>query len=262
MDFPLLFVRGQSVPVLLPDAVIDSGPTPGLLETMRGAAGRVPLWPYHRARLLRAGRVAAALLEEIESFLSAILPSLNERCLRLRLRLGHLQFDEPPHWDLSIEPLSAPVAMDNGITLHLCQTRLPKMDGPNPGCKELARSRYNRAMSELPVSDLLHDGLLLDEQGDLVETLRCNLLLRFAGRWHTPDLSRCGVRGVMRDWLAERTPIDECPLNLTSLTSAEEVAVCNSVRGVLPVRALAGIKVWHPGPQVKHLQNLVAEELW
>ncbi|KUJ84694.1 hypothetical protein AVO43_03305 [Microbulbifer sp. ZGT114] len=136
------------------------------------------------------------------------------------------------------------------------------METANPGCKELARSRYNRAMQELPSSDLLHDGLLLDEQGCLVETLRCNLLLWHGGQWFTPDLSHCGVRGVMRDWLSERVPIVETALGLENLAEAEEVAVCNSVRAVLPVRALAGSNSWQPGPHTHRLQNLVTEELW
>jgi 4-amino-4-deoxychorismate lyase len=117
-------------------------------------------------------------------------------------------------------------------------------------------------MRELPSSDLLHDGLLLDERGHLVETLRCNLLLWRRGQWFTPDLSHCGVRGVMRDWLSERVSIAETALDLESLAEAEEVAVCNSVRAVLPVRALAGSHSWQPGPHTHRLQNLVAEELW
>ena len=31
-----------------------------------------------------------------------------------------------------------------------------------------------------------------------------NLFMRIAGAWVTPDLSQCGVQGVMRDLLIER----------------------------------------------------------
>ncbi|AOS98026.1 4-amino-4-deoxychorismate lyase [Microbulbifer aggregans] len=256
MDLPLLVINGQASGSLPDDAQI----THGLLETMRGARGSVPLWPYHRARLMRSNRVSVSVLDRIGRFLGKALGSLSHHELRLRLRVG--LFDGCPYWDLRAEPLVAPAGLGKGVTLYLCETRLPCGESANAGCKELARSRYNRAMEELPFNDLLHDGLLLDDRGLLVETLRCNLLLWQDGRWVTPDLAHCGVRGVMRDWLRERVAIVETSLDLESLEAAQEVAICNSVRGVIPVRALNGSHKWAVGQQTSRLQNLVVEELW
>ncbi|WP_237065103.1 aminotransferase class IV [Microbulbifer guangxiensis] len=255
MHLPLRFISGHPSDILPDDVQIERG----LLETMRGNRRGVPLWPYHRARLMRSHQVSNAVLDDISHFLTRV-SRFADGDLRLRLRIGF--FCGEPHWDLQIEPLVTPPGLDDGVTLQLCETRLLCRETANPGCKELARSRYNRAMAELPRRDLLHDGLMLDERGRLVETLRCNLLLWLGDGWVTPDLTNCGVRGVMRDWLSERVPIREAALDRADLGSAEEVAVCNSVRGVLPVRALDCMHKWAAGRQTAYLQNLVVEQLW
>lgn len=73
-----------------------------------------------------------------------------------------------------------------------------------------------------------------------------NLFARFDGHWWTPDLqaARAGVAGVMRDWLrehlTERGEKVVCDLRpLSQLHAAQELFLCNSVVGVLPVRKLA-----------------------
>jgi 4-amino-4-deoxychorismate lyase len=118
----------------------------------------------------------------------------------------------------------------------------------------------------------------LDERGYVVETLRCNLLLWRDGQWFTPDLSHSGVRGVMRSWLAQRVDLQCTDLTLADLIAAgsqptQELALCNSVRGVIPVSELfenTGVSVTESpgengrtsGPQTRHLQQLIAEKLW
>ncbi|SDK15796.1 aminodeoxychorismate lyase apoprotein [Microbulbifer yueqingensis] len=254
MNLPVYFRNGLPVAELPPDASLGAGQ----LETMRLQGGRVPLWRLHRARLLRSGAVTPGDLEPVESTLGQFGHFPGPARVRLR-------FSEPGprrSWDMAVESLDPGEGLESGVCLSLCHTRLEPSEIANPGCKLLQRPRYNRALAELPATGITCDGLLLDTAGRAIETLRCNLLVRTGAGWLTPDLSRCGVRGVMRDWLRERVPVREVDISVEMLEHAAELALCNSVRGVLPVAELDGRSLGTPGPETRKLQQLVTEELW
>ncbi|WP_346836453.1 aminotransferase class IV [Microbulbifer sp. SAOS-129_SWC] len=252
---PQFHADGAPVPSLPADAAYSGG----LLETMRCQRGRVPLWPLHRARLERSGQIDSATLDTIEAAVSAIARDCPAEAAKLRLRLGLLEGQS--HWDLALTPLEPTPELTLGVRLFPCETRLLASETANPGCKSLQRAGYNRAKGELPQLDRC-DGLLRDDSGRAIESLRCNLLLYRGNRWLTPDLSRCGVRGVMRDWLGARISLAGVDVQWQALLAADEVALCNSVRGVLPVVELLGERRWAVGPQTRRLQQLIAEELW
>ncbi|GAB2898620.1 hypothetical protein GCM10027180_30710 [Microbulbifer echini] len=106
------------------------------------------------------------------------------------------------------------------------------------------------------------DGLMLDSEGRVIESLRCNLLARFGDAWVTPSLQRCGVRGVMLDWLHGRIQWQERDMDIRALCGADELALCNSVRGIMPVIEIIGHKSWPIGAGVQGLQHLIVESLW
>jgi len=250
-QLPQFFLGGTTATSLPADDAYSDG----FLETMRCQSGRVPLWPLHRARLLRSGRVAEAEIAGIEAFLPGIAAACPEDSAKVRLRWGFI--GGRPQWDLSLLPLEPAPELQRGVRLFLCRTRLPALETANPGCKLLRRTGYNRASAELPAGEPC-EGLLLDSEGRVIESLRCNLLARIGGAWVTPDLRRCGVRGVMRDWLGSRIPLREMDMDLDALCAAEEVALCNSLRGVMPVRELIGRRTWPIGPETRRLQQLTA----
>ncbi|WP_323844447.1 aminotransferase class IV [Microbulbifer magnicolonia] len=254
-ELPQFFCRGLAVASLPQDHVYDLG----LLETMRCQHGSVPLWALHRARLQRGGHLSVALLAEVDRAVRKIAANCPSASAKLRLRWGLVDAEE--RWDLSLLPLEPTPELTQGARLFPCATRLESPDSANLGCKTLRRTRYNRARSELPAGEPT-DGLLRDSRGWVIESLRCNLLARISGTWVTPDLSRCGVRGVMRDWIARHIELSEMNLDLESLCQADEVALCNSVRGVMPVTELIGYRNWPIGPETRKLQQLIAEELW
>lgn len=258
-ELPLFFLRGHLVASLPADDAYRDG----LLETMRFQFGRLPLWPLHRARLLRSGELSEPELKDIEAFLLKAVEIYPGIRARARLRWGIINGE--PQWDLSLLPLGPSPELKRGVRLYLCNTRLPVSQTANLGCKRLARTGYNRAKAELPAGEPC-DGLLLDSEDRVIETLRCNLLAWLEGTWVTPDLRRCGVHGVMRSWLGTRIPLREADLNLEHLCTAREVVLCNSVRGIVPVRELVGYRSWSSGTdcevETRRLQRLIAEELW
>lgn len=252
---PLFFENGAAAASLPPDGAY----TDGLLETMRCQGGRVPLWPLHRARLLRCSRGGEREIADLERSLERVAAACPVPAAKLRLRLGFRGGRR--HWDLSLLPQGPTPELEEGARLFPCAGRLPMGKTANPGCKSLERTGYNRAKAELPPGESC-DGLLLDSEGRVIESLRCNLLVHLEGGWITPDLRRCGVRGVMRDWLGARIPLAEMDIDLETLCAADEVALCNSLRGVMPVRELIGHRRWSAGPETHRLQRLIAEELW
>ena len=89
--------------------------------------------------------------------------------------------------------------------------------------------------------------------GYVIEGTRSNLFFVRNGRLHTPDLTRCGIDGIMRQVLLQRYGSDAETgfYTLADLHMADEVFVSNSVIGVWPLLSLqsGGDRVeWRLGP--------------
>src|SRR5690606_13094822 len=84
------------------------------------------------------------------------------------------------------------------------------------------------------------EGLMLDTDAYVTEGTRSNLFFVRGGRLHTPDLSRCGIDGIMRQVLLQRYGNDAETgfYTLADLHLADEVFFSNSVIGVWPVLSL------------------------
>lgn len=208
---------------------------------------------------MRSGCITDTELTQIGEFARVVAAKYPRGAAKFRLRYGDRGGSRS--WDLSVLELEPTPELGSGARLYPCETRLAIGESANPGCKTLQRAGYNRARQELPAG-VDCDGLMLDPEGRVIESLRCNLLLWTGLNWLTPDLRRCGVRGVMRDWLWTRLPLQEADIDLEMLTQARELALCNSLRGIIPVRELIGHRTWEPGPETRRLQQLIAEELW
>lgn len=105
--------------------------------------------------------------------------------------------------------------------------------------KTTARERYDAAWRAAE-SRGAFDMLFCNARGELTEGARSNLFIKLAGAWYTPPLS-CGVLpGVMRTVLLADPAwkaAERC-LGMEDLRHAEEIVVCNALRGVLPARVV------------------------
>jgi 4-amino-4-deoxychorismate lyase len=122
-----------------------------------------------------------------------------------------------------------------GIRMRLCDLRL----GVQPalaGLKHLNRLEQVMARAEWDDASI-HEGLLLDSEDYVVSAISSNLFLVFGERLLTPRMDRCGVRGVMRAAIlnAFRARCEQRRVTLDMLPEADEVFVCNAVRGIFPV---------------------------
>jgi para-aminobenzoate synthetase/4-amino-4-deoxychorismate lyase len=105
--------------------------------------------------------------------------------------------------------------------------------------KTSIRSRYDAAWRAAE-SEGAFDTLFFNERGELTEGGRSNVFVKIAGRWYTPPLSAGVLPGVMRGVLLDDPAWDaiECPLTRESLAHAQEIVVCNALRG--PLKAVLG----------------------
>lgn len=87
------------------------------------------------------------------------------------------------------------------------------------------------------------DALVLDNEGKLVECGSSNIFWRTGNKIFTPDLTYCGVNGIMRRYLIlllekQGYTIECLRVEKSALAQADEVFVCNALMPVLPVRQI------------------------
>lgn len=129
----------------------------------------------------------------------------------------------------------------NGVSLYVCKTRLP--DQPIlAGIKHLNRLENVMARMEWQ-NEAIFDGLLLNQQGDVVECTMSNVFARFKDTLITPDLTNCGVAGITRQQIMQLAkPLDLAikveKMALDVLLAADEVIICNSLYTAFQVIAI------------------------
>ena len=134
----------------------------------------------------------------------------------------------------------------DGISLHLCETRLG-LQTKLAGVKHLNRLENILARMEWQDKKLV-DGLMLDTNGCVIECTSSNIFARYGAQLITPDLTECGVAGVTRQRIIKYAPsLGLLPklqkLSLFELLQADEVIICNSLFGAWQVVELNN-KAW------------------
>lgn len=243
----------------------------GLFETLRICASRPCLWSAHMARMkqgcTRLGIPMPAemlLRQEAENLCAGV----DDGVLKIVLTRGSggrgyrpPEVPEPTRLLARFPaPEYPPEIATQGVAVRICEIRL----GHSPtlaGLKHLNRLEQVLARAEWQDTEIA-EGLMQDIEGNIIEGTMSNLFMVKAGTLRTPELSRCGVAGVMRAQVmaaAERLemPVGEGRLGLRDLAAADELFLCNSVIGIWPVRELAG-REYTPGPVTAHLAAAVS----
>jgi len=161
-----------------------------------------------------------------------------------------------------------------GVHLHVCEIRIahqPKL----AGIKHLNRLENVMARMEWR-DDTIFDGLLLDQQGNVIECTMSNIFARFDGKLITPDLSQCGVAGITSQRIIglAKSPnlrnsqglistlglsVEVAQLPLSRLLQADEVIICNSLYGAFQVGRI-GAKTWPHQMLASTIRNLLAHD--
>jgi len=242
----------------------------GLFETIAVVDGQPARWERHMARLERGCERLAipfpdpVLLRREAEQLSrgserAVLKLIitrgsggrgyrpPEQAKPTRVFARHAWPDFPPHFS------------GQGIELRICETPL----GSNPrlaGIKHLNRLEQVLARSEWDDPEI-PEGLMLATDGAVIEGTQSNLFMVREGRLRTPDLSHCGVAGIMRGVVIEQaralgieTVVGR--VTLDDLGSADELFICNSLITIWPVQRLAEHR-YSVGPITRSLQQKI-----
>jgi para-aminobenzoate synthetase/4-amino-4-deoxychorismate lyase len=200
----------------------------GLFETMHATRAGCRLLEPHLARLSASAGVLGFVFDEaaLRQEIAAVCTDFEEgREYRLRVALhagGGTQLTSAP-----VTPLSQPVR------LLLSPLRMPAYD-PLLAHKTTLRRAYDDGWQQAEAAGAF-DTLFFNERGELTEGGRSNVFVRIGGRWMTPPLSSGLLPGVMRAQLLADPGWDarEQCLTREDLRRADEICVCNALRGTL-----------------------------
>jgi 4-amino-4-deoxychorismate lyase len=257
----LVYIDGQASAVLaVTDRATQYGD--GLFETMHWRAGQLLRLDKHLNRLQRGCRVLSIpfdqvqITRQLDIFLAALAHSTSQQELVVKLIIsrgsggrGYTPSADPvTRTIISSHPMPARLGefREQGIDSILCAHRLSN----NPllaGIKHLNRLDQVLGSAELQrVSgqlSALSEGLMLDQQGHVVEGTRSNLFLIRNDELLTPELDQAGVAGIMRHYVLGIAGDRQWPVIINrilpqDLASVDSAFICNSILGVLPLRRL------------------------
>lgn len=226
----------------------------GLFETMGASNGRVRRFKQHMARLAEGCRrlgMPAPPIDLIEDDCLRALEGFGAAVVKLTLTRGPGPRGYPPPLDanptrivVSTAQQVSPSEAARPLTLRVCETRL----GRNPqlaGMKHLNRLEQVLAGAELRETGA-DEGLMRSTDDRIVCATAANVFVVRDGALLTPDISDCGVAGVMREIVLHTASglglgVTIGDFTLDDFARAEECFLTNAVRGIRPVGWVQGV---------------------
>ncbi|WP_075879188.1 aminodeoxychorismate lyase [Vreelandella massiliensis] len=222
----------------------------GLFETVLLRDGKPVLWDFHRARLRRGCEVLGIETPDdasLEATWQVDSPISREEVLKIVVTRGSggRGYAPPPTPSPRLLSHRTPfkpnlMRWQEGVQVGVCDLRL----GHQPrlaGIKHLNRLENVLARREWQRDDIA-EGLLADQQGNLVEATSMNLFWQKGGAFWTPPIVQCGVAGTLREALIAQGDVQEAKLPLHDLPMVDQLWVGNSVQGLWPVVALVSFE--------------------
>jgi 4-amino-4-deoxychorismate lyase len=248
----LWLVNGQSTGVDPADRGLAYGD--GLFETMAASDGRIRWLDLHLDRLEEGCRrleIPAPSRSLVAHEIDACCPRTGRAVVKLIVTRGPGARGYPPPDPATPTRVLAvsqwPDYPDHyyrdGIVARTCRLRL----GENPalaGIKHLCRLEQVLAQLELR-GQAVQQGLMLDASGCVAQGTTSNVFIVVGGELVTPNLARCGIKGVMRRVVLDasrtlRTRAVERDILPAELMRADEVFMTNALFGIWPVTELDG----------------------
>jgi len=225
----------------------------GVFESVPVTGGAPRLWPRHRARLRDGCRKLAIAFDDwdvLDEEVRRLAEDSGDAVVKVIVtRGGGARGYRPP---LAAKPTRIVIALPPpdypddfaqlGIAARFCRKRLA--DDPDlAGVKHL--NRLEQVLARMEWQDEYQEGVMLDARDRVVEGTMSNLFIVEDGGLRTPLLDRCGVSGVMRNWIIEAcrrrgVAVREDRLSREDLLQADGVFFCNVLIRAWPVRRLEG----------------------
>jgi 4-amino-4-deoxychorismate lyase len=240
----------------------------GVFETLAVDRGTPVMWAEHLLRLRRgcerlglAAPEEAVLLREIQTVCSGRQRALVKVMVTAGEGSRGYQLPANPVPNRIVAAFAFPedctAARNTGVKLRVCEQRMG-LNRPLAAIKHMNRLEQVLARAEWD-DPAVADGLMLDQEDFVISVTCANLFLVSDGLLLTPRLDRCGIRGVVRDGILSQFASSSEKRRITTefLHEAEEVFICNSIRGVWPVTDIAG-REYHIGPRTREVQDWLA----
>lgn len=246
----------------------------GIYRTIEIKQGRPRLWAWQYQRLAAdAARLKlpvpdeALLLDEISRLAAGVEQAVAKIVLTrgVGARGYAMPADAQSTRLVSVNPWAGypPERARGGVSVRWCDTRL-SCQPLLAGIKHLNRLENVLARSEWS-DPAIHEGLMLDTRGLLVEATMSNVYLLEGQQIITPRLDQNGVQGMLRDWLFVHAPqlgyrLEEAEILPARLSTADAVFLSNSLIGLWPLARLGELRWTQPHPCCQQLQALLAEQ--
>ena len=145
-----------------------------------------------------------------------------------------------------------------GVKAQICELRLALQPALG-GIKHLNRLEQVLASAEIRDSSAV-EGVLLDWEDHVISAISANIFLVIEDRLLTPRLDRCGVRGIVRGQILASFGhrCEQRRIHVDMLWEADEVFICNTVRGIVPLTAIND-QEYKVGPVTRELQTWFLE---
>ena len=219
----------------------------GFFTTAKIVGGNVEHWSLHRARLIEcASRLAFPEIEfiELEAVINQLIATQECAVLKVLVTRGEggrgYGLPEQPLLNIVLSVVDFPshyeALSSKGLSLAVSPIKLASQP-LLAGLKTLNRLEQVMIKQAMQTQDC-DDVLVLDYQNNVIETSAANVFAVKSGRVFTPLLNECGIKGVYLQSLCAKLPIEFVNLTLEQLTQMDAVFVCNSLMGVIPIKAI------------------------
>ncbi len=240
----------------------------GLFETIAVKSGKLLCWEEHLARLLASCKQLKLHVEDVQILTdeaNSLAQGIESGVIKIIVTRGSggRGYAPPVETDTTRIVCRYPAShfpaqtVDDGIAVRICSTRY----GHQPalaGMKHLNRLEQVMARAEW-TDEHIAEGIVLDIDDNVIEGTMSNVFLVINGTLITPDLTQCGINGVIRQKLIEHAEVTIRQVSLQELHSAEEVFLCNSVIGLWPVTRINDT-VFKPGKISMNLKHMLIEQ--
>lgn len=219
----------------------------GFFSTAKVVNGKVQLWQYHRARLIKCQQALGFSpidFTQLEQDIATLCQPLSLGVLKIIITRGHSGRGYAPASDTlptvicrtSAFPESYLPLAQQGIRLKVAKTQLAQQPAL-AGLKTLNRLEQVLIKQELAHSQA-DDLLVLDTCANVIETSSANILVFDQGKFFTPRLNQAGVKGVYLSALCDKLAVQSRSFSLFELLKVDMLFCCNSLMGLVPITML------------------------
>lgn len=226
----------------------------GVFETIAVTANNLQFWPQHWQRL-QSGlerlnfdcdlvQLKQAIETDIRSLLGPTAAAMSVLKITVTRGVGGRGYLPPSAIQvnrivqLSPWPTGREQLSHTGVQVRLCSHSW-SMNKRLAGLKHLNRLDQVLARQEWQDDDI-HEGIMLNQQGNVQSGVMSNVFVEQAGQLITPIIDSAGIAGIMADQiriLADQLGITlrQQQISLDTLQAADALFLTNSLNGIWPV---------------------------